>query len=103
MSKAPGQQGICQQRRPFNVARIPIADVVDPTIPKRQLISVSASQSPMWSPPPESNRRPHPYHSCCPSPIEEPAQVIVTRVTVRDRQAPPEPARYGTEMAGRGL
>ena len=23
----------------------------------------------MWSPPPESNRRPHPYHSCCRAPV----------------------------------
>src|SRR4029453_5405688 len=22
-----------------------------------------------WSPPPESNRRPHPYHSCCRAPV----------------------------------
>jgi hypothetical protein len=49
--------------------------------------------------PPESNRRPHPYHSCGPSPIEESAQVNVTRVTVSDRQAPPAPAVYGTQMA----
>jgi hypothetical protein len=52
-----------------------------------------------WSPPPESNRRPHPYHSCGPSPIEEWAQVRVTRVTVSDRQEPPETAPYGTQMA----
>src|SRR5215217_6034873 len=58
---------------------------------------------PMWSPPPESNRRPHPYHSCGPPPIEEPAQVKVTRVTVNDRQAPPETAPYGTYMARPGL
>jgi hypothetical protein len=56
---------------------------------------------PMWSPPPESNRRPHPYHSCGPPPIESAAQVTVTRVTMNDRQAPPEPARYGTGMARR--
>jgi hypothetical protein len=30
------------------------------------------------SPPPESNRRPHPYHSCGPSPTEGLAQVSVT-------------------------
>ena len=52
-----------------------------------------------WSPPPESNRRPHPYHSCGPPPIEEWAQDNVTRVTVSDRQAPSESAPYGTEMA----
>ena len=52
-------------------------------------------------PPPESNRRPHPYHSCGPSPIEERPQVKVTRVTVNDRQQPPETAPYGTEMARR--
>jgi hypothetical protein len=34
-------------------------------------------------------------------PIEEAAQVNVTRVTVNDRQAPPEPAPYGTQMARR--
>src|SRR4029453_10121643 len=54
-------------------------------------------------PPPESNRRPHPYHSCGPAPIEGAAQVKVTRVTVSDRQAPPEPAPYGTQMARRGV
>jgi hypothetical protein len=32
-------------------------------------------------------------------PIEEAAQVNVTRVTVSDRQAPPAPAVYGTQMA----
>jgi hypothetical protein len=52
-----------------------------------------------WSPPPESNRRPHPYHSCGPPPIEEWAQVNVTRVTVSDRQRPPVPAACGTQMA----
>ena len=31
---------------------------------KRQLTSVSAGQINVWSPPPESNRRPHPYHRC---------------------------------------
>jgi hypothetical protein len=31
------------------------------------------------------------------------AQVSVTRVTVTDRQAPPEPAPYGMEMARGGL
>jgi hypothetical protein len=55
----------------------------------------------VWSPPPESNRRPHPYHSCGPAPIEAWTQVNVTRVTVSDRQAPPEPALYGTQMAHR--
>jgi hypothetical protein len=34
-------------------------------------------------------------------PIEEAAQVTVTRVTVSDRQAPPAPALYGTQMARR--
>ena len=53
----------------------------------------------MWSPPPESNRRPHPYHSCGPAPIEAWVQVEVTSVTVSDRQAPSDTARYGTEMA----
>ena len=33
--------------------------------------------------------------------VEAWAQVNVTRVTVSDRQAPPEPARYGTQMARR--
>ena len=50
-------------------------------------------------PPPESNRRPHPYHSCGPAPIEGAAQVKVNRVTVSYRQAPSDTARYGTEMA----
>jgi hypothetical protein len=31
--------------------------------------------------------------------VEAVAQVNVTRVTVSDRQAPPVPAPYGTEMA----
>jgi hypothetical protein len=31
--------------------------------------------------------------------MEEPAQVSVTWLTVTNRQVPPEPARYGTQMA----
>ena len=44
-------------------------------------------------------RRPHPYRSCGPAPIEEWAQVNVIRVTVSDRQEPAETAPYGTQMA----
>jgi len=47
----------------------------------------------------DAKPRPHPYHSCCRAPIEEPAQVRVTQVTVNDRQEPHEPALYGTQMA----
>jgi hypothetical protein len=38
-----------------------------------------------------------------PPPIEASAQVKVTRVTVTDRQTPPEPAPYGTQLARRLL
>src|SRR5215216_269431 len=57
------------------------------------------SVAPMW--PQRSIQRPHPYHSCCRSPIQEWAQVTVTGVTVSDRRPPPEPAPYGTQMARR--
>ena len=37
-----------------------------------------------------------------PAPVEEWAQVTVTRVTVNDRQQPPAPAPYGTQLAPAG-
>jgi hypothetical protein len=43
--------------------------------------------------------RPHPYHSFGPAPNRGVSAVKVTRVTVSDRQAPPEPAPYGTQLA----
>ena len=50
-------------------------------------------------PPAESNRRPHPYHSC-PSPANTgAAQVKMTRMTVADRMAPRAPFWDGTQMA----
>jgi hypothetical protein len=39
-------------------------------------------------PPPESNRRPHPYHSCCRAPVVEGAQVKWTGVSVAERGEP---------------
>src|ERR671913_2470896 len=51
------------------------------------------------SPPRESNRRPHPYHSCCRAPLAEPPQVRGPWVSVVDRGEPWRRARNGTEMA----
>jgi hypothetical protein len=41
-----------------------------------------------WSPPPESNRRPHPHHSCCRAPVIEDAEVKWPEVSVADRGEP---------------
>jgi hypothetical protein len=69
-------------------------------MPQLQLTSIQLVRA-CVEPPPESNRRRHPYHSCGLAPIEVWAQVSVTRVTVSDRQMLPVPALYGTQMARR--
>jgi len=40
------------------------------------------------APPPESNRRPHPYHSCCRAPVLKGAEVKRSGVSVADRGVP---------------
>jgi hypothetical protein len=50
-----------------------------------------------WSLSP-SNRRPHPYHSCCRAPVED-AEVKWPGVSVADRENPWDSPLHGTQMA----
>jgi hypothetical protein len=52
--------------------------------------------------PPESNRRPHPYHSCCRTPLEEAAEVKRSGVSAADRGEPEASysERHGDGTAG---
>jgi hypothetical protein len=61
-AKVPGQQGLPAGSPDQRCKRIPIGMRSALTMPKRLLVSRLRWSALVWSPPPESNRRPHPYH-----------------------------------------
>jgi hypothetical protein len=64
MGKAPGQQASTSRDTSSTSQRIPIADVVGLHEPEATTDQRCRWSVKVLSPPPESNRRPHPYHRC---------------------------------------